>query len=121
MVDSFIFIVVFSNIPASLTTNKNRITKIMLQSLPSQRYRRQAVRNNLDIVGKIHYFSDGKRQLILNVNAIWFDTVSIGGIMGLFLGASILSAVELVYFFTVRLIGTAIARKTNAGSIRPTK
>ncbi|XP_031631442.1 pickpocket protein 19-like [Contarinia nasturtii] len=55
-----------------------RITQIIVQSLPTQRYRRQAVRNNLDIV------------------------VSIGGIMSLYLGASILSLVEFLYFFTIR-------------------
>lgn len=30
---------------------KRRITRIFMQTLPTQRYRRQAVRNNLDIVG----------------------------------------------------------------------
>lgn len=30
---------------------KTRITRIVMQSISTQRYRRQAVRNNLDIVG----------------------------------------------------------------------
>uniref|UniRef100_A0A182Q281 Uncharacterized protein n=1 Tax=Anopheles farauti TaxID=69004 RepID=A0A182Q281_9DIPT len=47
--------------------------------LPSQRYRRQIVREDIDVV------------------------VSIGGILGLFTGASILSLVEFIFFFTVRL------------------
>lgn len=29
---------------------------------------------------------------------------SIGGLVGLFIGASLLSAVELIYFFTIRLV-----------------
>lgn len=50
--DATFLIAVFSNIPESLAINKNRIARIVLESLPSQRYRRQAVRNNLDIVGE---------------------------------------------------------------------
>jgi len=38
-------------------------------------------------------------------------TVSIGGIMGLFMGASILSGVEVLYFLTVRLLGTFYLKK----------
>lgn len=50
--DALFLTVVFSNVPESMAINKNRITRIILESLPSQRYRRQAVRNNLDIVGE---------------------------------------------------------------------
>uniref|UniRef100_A0A2Y9D1Q3 Uncharacterized protein n=1 Tax=Anopheles funestus TaxID=62324 RepID=A0A2Y9D1Q3_ANOFN len=57
-------------------TGRSVLIKIM--GLPSQRYRRQIVRENIDVV------------------------VSIGGILGLFTGASILSLVEFIYFFTVR-------------------
>lgn len=57
-------------------TGRSVLIKIM--SLPSQRYRRQIVREDIDVV------------------------VSIGGILGLFTGASILSLVEFIYFFTVR-------------------
>uniref|UniRef100_A0A182LTA1 Uncharacterized protein n=1 Tax=Anopheles culicifacies TaxID=139723 RepID=A0A182LTA1_9DIPT len=55
-----------------------RSVTIKIMGLPSQRYRRQIVRENIDVV------------------------VSIGGILGLFTGASILSLVEFIYFFTVR-------------------
>lgn len=58
-----------------------------LIALPTQRYRRQIVRENLDVV------------------------VSIGGILGLFMGASILSLVELVYFFTVRFFASSYQNK----------
>lgn len=54
---------------------------------PTNQYRRQALRTNLDVV------------------------VSIGGILGLFLGASILSAIEFVYYFTVRAANTRMIRK----------
>lgn len=45
----------------------------------TERYRRQALRTRLDVV------------------------VTIGGILGLFLGASILSGIEFIYYFTLRL------------------
>lgn len=57
---------------------RDRSVSIRMQSLPVLRYFRQAVREKIDIV------------------------VSVGGILGLFMGASILSLVELIYFFTVR-------------------
>uniref|UniRef100_A0A182QY66 Sodium channel protein Nach n=1 Tax=Anopheles farauti TaxID=69004 RepID=A0A182QY66_9DIPT len=60
-----------------------RSIKLKLMIHPTQRYRRQIVRENLDVV------------------------VSIGGILGLFTGASILSIVEFFYFFTVRFISYA--------------
>lgn len=47
---------------------------------PTNQYRRQALRTNLDVI------------------------VSIGGILGLFLGASLLSAIEFIYYFTIRAI-----------------
>ncbi|XP_055633056.1 sodium channel protein Nach [Toxorhynchites rutilus septentrionalis] len=68
----------------SVIENRNdRSVSFKLLALPTQRYRRQIVRENLDVV------------------------VSVGGILGLFMGASILSLVELVYFFTVRLVSTS--------------
>lgn len=53
---------------------------------PTNQYRRQALRTSLDVI------------------------VSIGGILGLFLGASLLSAIELIYYFTIRAINTRRAR-----------
>lgn len=57
-----------------------RTIDVRLDSLPMQRYRRQVVREKIDIV------------------------VAIGGILGLFMGASILSLVEFVYFFLIRIV-----------------
>ncbi|EDV93619.1 GH18177 [Drosophila grimshawi] len=51
---------------------------------PTDQYRRQVLRTSLDVV------------------------VSIGGILGLFLGASIQSAIEFVYYFTLRAANTAL-------------
>lgn len=51
--------------------------------LPTQRYYRQAVREELDIV------------------------VSVGGILGLFMGASILSLFEFIYFVTIRVLSSS--------------
>ncbi|XP_055541332.1 sodium channel protein Nach [Wyeomyia smithii] len=62
----------------------DRSVQFKLLTLPTQRYRRQIVRENLDIV------------------------VSVGGILGLFMGASILSLVEIIYFFTIRLMSTCM-------------
>ncbi|XP_054745844.1 pickpocket protein 19 [Anastrepha obliqua] len=56
-----------------------RSIAISLSSRPTERYHRQALRTRLDIV------------------------VTIGGTLGLFLGASILSLIEFIYFFTLRL------------------
>lgn len=44
----------------------------------------------------------------------FFSTVSVGGILGLFLGASILSAVEFFYFFTIRWFGSNKMSRRNA-------
>ncbi|KAH8406653.1 hypothetical protein KR222_001592, partial [Zaprionus bogoriensis] len=56
---------------------------------PTNQYRRQALRTSLDVV------------------------VSIGGILGLFLGASILSAIEFLYYFTIRAVNTRRAARFN--------
>uniref|UniRef100_A0A182PLR2 Sodium channel protein Nach n=1 Tax=Anopheles epiroticus TaxID=199890 RepID=A0A182PLR2_9DIPT len=61
-----------------------RSVKLKLMIHPTQRYRRQIVRENIDVV------------------------VSIGGILGLFTGASVLSIVEFFYFFTVRFISYTV-------------
>ena len=52
---------------------------VTMPEFATERYRRQALRTRLDVV------------------------VTIGGILGLFLGASILSGIEIVYYFTLRL------------------
>ncbi|GBP93729.1 Sodium channel protein Nach [Eumeta japonica] len=53
--------------------------EIVLQYLPSERFKRNVIRSRLDLV------------------------VSVGGTTGLFVGASLLSFVELIFYFTVRL------------------
>lgn len=40
--------------------------------------------------------------------------VSIGGTAGLFLGCSVLSFLEIIYFFTFRLVITLMSNKKNA-------
>ncbi|XP_317530.4 sodium channel protein Nach [Anopheles gambiae] len=56
--------------------------EIQLSALPTERYKRNVVRGRLDLV------------------------VSVGGTTGLFVGASLLSFVEIFYYFTVRPYGT---------------
>ncbi|XP_055632460.1 sodium channel protein Nach [Toxorhynchites rutilus septentrionalis] len=63
--------------------------EIELSQLPTERYRRNVVRGRLDLV------------------------VSIGGTTGLFVGASLLSFVEIVYYFTIRPYGTIYMRKNH--------
>ncbi|XP_075225540.1 sodium channel protein Nach-like [Lycorma delicatula] len=53
--------------------------EIVMDRLPSERYKRNVVRGRLDLV------------------------VSMGGATGLFVGASILSFIEIIYYFTFRL------------------
>lgn len=55
LIDICVFVYCFrsENIPETVHVGGegNRVTKIVLETVPTQRYRRQAVRNNLDIVG----------------------------------------------------------------------
>ncbi|KAL3270747.1 hypothetical protein HHI36_021272 [Cryptolaemus montrouzieri] len=62
------------------------VVEITLERLPSERYKRNVVRGKLDLV------------------------VSTGGIAALFLGASILSFVEIIYYFFVRPVGDDIIK-----------
>ncbi|EDS29204.1 pickpocket 13 [Culex quinquefasciatus] len=61
--------------------------EIELSALPTERYKRNVVRGRLDLV------------------------VSVGGTTGLFVGASLLSFVEIIYYFTIRPYGTVFMRK----------
>ncbi|KAG5666860.1 hypothetical protein PVAND_014868 [Polypedilum vanderplanki] len=54
------------------------IIEMSLSNLPTERYKRNVVRGKLDLV------------------------VSVGGSAGLFVGASLLSFVEIIYYFTIR-------------------
>ncbi|XP_026480197.1 sodium channel protein Nach-like [Ctenocephalides felis] len=67
--------------------------EIKLQALPTLRYARKIVRTTLDLVGKkIYYILYYKKYTIL----------SIGGIISLFFGASVLSLLECCYFLFFR-------------------
>lgn len=108
-----------SSLESDEENSKKRITQIALQSLPTLRYLRQAVRNKLDIVGLLKWhlvINLVKPTINFNATILFLpifrcfslvvgfrSVVSIGGIMGLFLGFSILSAVELFYFFAIRV------------------
>ncbi|XP_075144777.1 pickpocket 15 [Haematobia irritans] len=73
------FKVVFDHQMAYNETNDNMTIHVVMPEFATERYRRQALRTRLDIV------------------------VTIGGILGLFLGASILSGIEFIYYFSLRL------------------
>ncbi|XP_037903312.1 sodium channel protein Nach [Hermetia illucens] len=66
--------------------------EIGLVALPTERYKRNVVRGKLDLV------------------------VSMGGTTGLFVGASLLSFVEILYYFTIRPYGTMFATKQDEES-----
>ncbi|XP_058985496.1 pickpocket protein 28-like [Musca domestica] len=73
------FRVVFDHQLPSNKSNPYMTITVTMPEFATERYRRQALRTRLDVV------------------------VTIGGILGLFLGASILSGIEFVYYFTLRL------------------
>ncbi|XP_047503728.1 pickpocket protein 19-like isoform X1 [Pieris napi] len=67
---------------------KKRIAvELKMAYLPTERFKRNVVRSRLDLV------------------------VSIGGAAGLFVGASLLSFVELIFFFTIRLLDNIYLEK----------
>nr|XP_014093605.1 sodium channel protein Nach [Bactrocera oleae] len=73
----------------NILENQNPLAKveISLIELPTERYKRNVVRGKLDLV------------------------VSIGGTTGLFVGASLLSFVEIIYYITIRPYGTMVSEK----------
>ncbi|XP_067620021.1 pickpocket protein 19 [Eurosta solidaginis] len=86
--------------PRNKKGSGNRSVAISLVDRPTERYRRQALRTRLDVV------------------------VTIGGILGLFLGASILSLIEFFYYFTFRLINNvriSRARELNRNAVERRK
>ncbi|KAJ8731379.1 hypothetical protein PYW07_004543 [Mythimna separata] len=78
-------------IPVKSKIHKKKArVEIILAYLPTERFKRNVVRSRLDLV------------------------VSVGGTTGLFVGASLLSFVELFFFFTVRFISNILMeRKKN--------
>ncbi|XP_055843170.1 uncharacterized protein LOC129909987 [Episyrphus balteatus] len=71
---------IFSPIPTTEVLMKKNGIIIMMKSNPKIRYRRQIIFTLTDLL------------------------VSIGGTAGFLLGSSVLSAVEIIYYFTVRLL-----------------
>ncbi|XP_077290852.1 sodium channel protein Nach-like [Arctopsyche grandis] len=66
---------------------KSSLVEIEMEYLPTERFKRNVVRSRLDLV------------------------VSTGGTTGLFVGASLLSFVELIYYLGFRYYGTVYAEK----------
>ncbi|XP_017844686.1 sodium channel protein Nach [Drosophila busckii] len=62
---------------------------LVMPNWPAGQYRRQVLRTTMDLV------------------------VSMGGILGLFLGASILSLIEFIYYFSIRAFNSYLTRKRN--------
>lgn len=80
------------------------MVKIALTSLPTERYKRNVIRGKLDLVGKhfrIDLWFSFIYEPIMNDSCV-FVSVSMGGTTGLFVGASLLSFVEIFYYFVVR-------------------
>ncbi|XP_065722952.1 pickpocket protein 19 [Drosophila suzukii] len=76
--------------PNIMTRTGNKYFNVTLDMpfLPTDQYRRQAIRSRLDVV------------------------VSMGGMLGLFLGASILSAIEFIYYFTMRPLNNMLRERS---------
>lgn len=73
---------------------------VSLDRLPNERLKRNVVRSRMDLIGKtiIH------NRKYINIVIILYcfrDAVSIGGTLSLFLGVSVLSIVEIIYYFIV--------------------
>lgn len=91
--------------------------EIVLSALPTERYKRNVVRGTLELVGEwktcaaVFLFARATKTKRVEINmGTWRRTkrlVSMGGTTGLFIGASFLSFVELVYYFTLRPYITA--------------
>jgi len=77
-----------SNFDRTRTGNKYFNVTLDMPFLPTDQYRRQAIRSRLDVV------------------------VSMGGMLGLFLGASILSAIEFIYYFTMRPLNNMLRERS---------
>lgn len=82
-----------SSFETGKTLLRNATVKIL--QVPSYRYYRQAVKEKIDIVGELINVKT------LSCHSMFNISVSVGGILGLFMGASILSFIEVIFFFTV--------------------
>lgn len=82
--------------------------EIALVELPTERYKRNLVRGKLDLVGKLAIFCAHNFK---SKNNNIFLSVSIGGTTGLFVGASLLSFVEIFYYVTIRPYGSMVTKK----------
>ncbi|XP_031766293.2 sodium channel protein Nach [Galleria mellonella] len=72
-----------------LFKKKKSEVEIVLAHIPAERFKRNVVRSRLDLV------------------------VSVGGTTGLFVGASLISFIELIFYFTVRFISNILMDKRN--------
>lgn len=77
------------------------MVKIGLSALPSERYKRNVIRGKLDLVGE-HFINCIPIDPRINELIDSIVSVSMGGTTGLFVGASLLSFVEIFYYFIVR-------------------
>ncbi|XP_030376327.1 pickpocket protein 28 [Scaptodrosophila lebanonensis] len=87
---------VYESVSSYNLSSQARNITLSMPIWPTDQYRRQALRTRLDVV------------------------VTMGGMLGLFLGASILSGIEFVYYFTLRAANTALEERRNQ-SPRPAR
>nr|XP_026492257.1 sodium channel protein Nach [Vanessa tameamea] len=81
-------ITIIKDVITSLRPKKRKTyVEMILAYLPTERFKRSVVRSQLDLV------------------------VSVGGTASLFVGASLLSFVELIFFFTIRFISDLCMKK----------
>lgn len=97
--------------------------EIVLAYLSTERLKRNVVRSRLDLVGNKYltcsYFSlctQTSLFAIFHASTHYFS-VSVGGTTGLFVGASLLSFVELFFFFTVRFVNNILMNRRETKKI----
>lgn len=79
------------------------VVEIGLVNLPTEKYKRNVVRGKLDLVGK---FIILKMKETFTWKYFFYSLkVSFGGSASLFLGCSLLSFVEVIYYFFIRPYG----------------
>lgn len=81
------------------------MVEIRLISLPTERYKRNVVRGKLDLVGKNLCY-----PFFCVKNYFCTKLVSIGGTAGLFVGGSLLSFAEIMYYLLLRSLGAMCHR-----------
>ena len=88
--------------------NSSSIVHFYFDSLGATKYERDKLFGTLDLIGKA----------IWNMNDLWFSnhtkcyfSAAFGGLVGLCSGFSIISLIEIIYWFSIRIIFNGVLNK----------